>query len=216
KASWVTYITVKSIVSAVRSPLSLVVMSYLLVRLRFRWPGGSCRAGPAPGASGGRRQRGERTRRLWGCARTGPVGAGEWLAGQPWWPHDGPVQAAGGQDVLHLREVDHDLADRGVGQAGAQVPHEEPVTGVVFRRAWVAGRGPVPTAAALTAPMRRTPVTFIAATMAGVPWTTIPASEFECGPSPESTASVPAIADSSVAGSGAARSVVMMHKRVSY
>src|SRR5262249_19135236 len=104
----------------------------------------------------------------------------------------------------------------GVGQAGAQVPHEEPVTGVVFRRAWVAGRGTVPTGAALTAPMRRTPVTFIAATMAGGAPTPIPASGVGGGARPEGTPAGPAIADSSVAGSGAARSVVMMHKRVSY
>ena len=70
------------------------------------------------------------------------------------------------------------------------------------------GVGMVPTGAALTATMRRTPVAFIAATMAGVPWEAIPASELECGPRAESTASVPVIADSRAAGSGAAMSVV--------
>ncbi len=71
------------------------------------------------------------------------------------------------------------------------------------------GVGTVPTGAALTATMRRTPAAFIAATTAGVPWEAMPASEFECGPRPESTASAPATADSSAAGSGAARSAVM-------
>ena len=59
--------------------------------------------------------------------------------------------------------------------------------------------GTVLTGAALTATMRRMPVVFIAATMARVPWKAIPASELECGPRPDSTASAPAIADSSAA-----------------
>src|SRR5436309_2497376 len=35
----------------------------------------------------------------------GAVGAGEGLVGELWWPDDGPVQAAAGQDVFHLGEV---------------------------------------------------------------------------------------------------------------
>jgi len=70
------------------------------------------------------------------------------------------------------------------------------------------GDATVETGPALTTTMRRTPVACIAATMARVPRWAMPASALECGPSPESTASVPVSADSSAAGSGAVRSVV--------
>ena len=59
--------------------------------------------------------------------------------------------------------------------------------------------GTVLTGAALTATMRRTPVAVIAAAIACVPAAAIPASELECGPRPDSTASAPATADSSAA-----------------
>src|SRR6266498_1276663 len=57
------------------------------------------------------------------------------------------------------------------------------------------GDATVETGAALTTTMRRTDVARIAATMARVPREAMPASEFEWGPRPESTASLPAIAD---------------------
>src|SRR5215217_5628636 len=70
------------------------------------------------------------------------------------------------------------------------------------------GEGTVPIGAALTTTMRRTSVACIAWTMARVPRQAIPASEFDLGPRPESTASAPATADSSAATSGVARSAV--------
>src|SRR5207245_298084 len=68
--------------------------------------------------------------------------------------------------------------------------------------------GTVPIGAALTTTMRRTSVACIARTMARVPREAMPASEFDRGPRPERTASAPSTADSSTAGSGAARSAV--------
>ena len=65
------------------------------------------------------------------------------------------------------------------------------------------GRG-----AALTTTMRRTPVACIASTMARVPREAIPASDADRGPRQESTASAPATADSSTAGSAVTRSAV--------
>src|SRR6266511_4675734 len=73
------------------------------------------------------------------------------------------------------------------------------------------GDGTVPIGAALTTTIRRTPVASIAATMARVPREVMPASDLGLrGPSPDRTASAPATADASTAGSGAARSAVTM------
>src|SRR5215218_2163462 len=62
--------------------------------------------------------------------------------------------------------------------------------------------------AALTTTMRRTPVACIAWTMARVPCDAMPVSDVDRGPRPDSTASAPVTADSSTAGSAAARSAV--------
>src|SRR3981189_1931285 len=70
------------------------------------------------------------------------------------------------------------------------------------------GEGTVPIGAALTTTMRRTSVVRIAWMMARVPCQAIPASDADRGPRPEITASAPSTADSSAAGSGAARSAV--------
>src|ERR1039457_641439 len=72
----------------------------------------------------------------------------------------------------------------------------------------LAGEGTVPMGAALPTTRRRAPAAFIAAAMARVPCVAIPASAFDRGPRPESTASAPSTADLSVAGFGAARSAV--------
>src|SRR5215211_7266298 len=69
-----------------------------------------------------------------------PVGAGQGLVGQPWRSYDGPVQAAVPYDVLHQPEISIVLAERGFCQRTEQVPHEEPVTGVMFRWLRTAGR----------------------------------------------------------------------------
>src|SRR5215216_5323921 len=71
-----------------------------------------------------------------------------------------------------------------------------------------AGDGTVEIGAALTTTMRRTPVACIAWTMARVPRDAMPVSEVDRGPRPENTASAPATADSSTAGSATARSAV--------
>src|SRR5947199_5072381 len=60
------------------------------------------------------------------------VSAGQWLAGELWWPDHGPVQAAAGQDVFHLRQISEDLAEPRVGDVAEHVAHEEPVAWVVF------------------------------------------------------------------------------------
>src|SRR5215204_1967797 len=70
------------------------------------------------------------------------------------------------------------------------------------------GDGTVPIGAALTTTMRRTSVACIAWTIARVPCDAMPVSEVDRGPRPDSTASAPATADSSTAGSAAARSAV--------
>ena len=62
------------------------------------------------------------------------VAAGSWLAAQPRWADDGPVQAAVAQDVFHLRQIGVDLAERGPNRGAEQVAHEEPVARVVPRR----------------------------------------------------------------------------------
>src|ERR1019366_2186951 len=133
-----------------------------------------------------------------------PVGAGQRFVGQPWWSYGRPVQVAVAEDVFHLCQVGVVLAQRGPGQRGKQVPHEEPVARVCVGGFGWAGEGTVPMGPALTTMMRRAPVAFIAAAMARVPWVATPASEFDVAPSPESTASAPSTADSSDAGSGAA------------
>ncbi len=68
------------------------------------------------------------------------------------------------------------------------------------------GEGTVPTGAALTATMRRTPASCIAPTMARVPVEAIPNSAFDRGPSADSTASAPLVAAASAAGATLARS----------
>src|SRR6266487_1047065 len=68
----------------------------------------------------------------------------------------------------------------------------------------------LPIGAALTTTMRATCVACIACTMARVPCAATPASAFDRAPRPESTASAPATADSSTAGSAAARSAATM------
>ena len=117
--------------------------------------------GPAPGRSAGdadglldRVRLAERTQHVVGdvgarnrqaapqvLAVGGAVAAGQGLAGQPGRPDHGPVQAAAGQDVLHLREVGEHLAERRAGDVTEQVPHEEPVARVVLGRVRARGRG---------------------------------------------------------------------------
>src|SRR5207247_9918910 len=70
------------------------------------------------------------------------------------------------------------------------------------------GDATVEIGAALTTTMRRTPVAFIAWTMARVPCQATPTSDLETAPSADITASAPLTADSSTAGSGAARSAL--------
>jgi hypothetical protein len=98
-----------------------------------------------------------------------PVAAAQRLVGQPGRPDHGPVQAAVAQEVLHHREVGVVPAERRPDDAAEQVPHEEPVAGLCRGGLGRPGDGTVPTGAALTTTMRRTPVACIARTTASVP-----------------------------------------------
>ena len=48
--------------------------------------------------------------------------------------HNGPVQDTVAKEILHKRQVLVVPAERGLGQRSRQMPHEEPVAGVVPRR----------------------------------------------------------------------------------
>src|SRR2546428_7173702 len=61
-------------------------------------------------------------------------GAGPGSVGQPRWSHDGPVQAAVPEDVLHQSEIGVALPQRGFDQRTEQVPHEESIARVVLRK----------------------------------------------------------------------------------
>ena len=135
-----------------------------------------------------------------------PVGAGERLAGQPGWPHGRPVQAAVGQDVFHARKIGIHLAERGLCEAAAQVPHEEPVAWIVPGRAGPAGRGDGADRRGADDHDPPHARCCIAMMIARAPCDAIPASELDRGPSPDRIASPPATADSSAPGSAAARS----------
>src|SRR5262245_6043531 len=73
-----------------------------------------------------------------------------------------------------------------------------------------AGDGTVPMGAALTTRSRRVPVARIASTIAVVPVEATPVSDFERGPSPDSTASQPFTAAFRAPGSGWARSTATL------
>jgi hypothetical protein len=69
----------------------------------------------------------------------GAVVLGGRLAGEPWRPQDGPVQAGVAQQVFHRGEVVVDLAEQRLGGPHADMPHDEPVAGIVARRVRPAG-----------------------------------------------------------------------------
>src|ERR687896_1064721 len=89
----------------------------------------------------------------------------------------------------------------------SRVLMKNPSPGSCFGGLGRPGDGTVPTGAALTTTMRRAAVACIARTMAPVPREAIPTSAIDRGPRQERTASAPSTANSSAAGSGAARSV---------
>src|SRR5262249_40906769 len=109
----VTYIMVKSIAAAARTAVSLVVTSFLQ----------SARDSDGLVDRAGLPEHLEHEVGDVG-ARDGPaapdvlpvgraVGTSEGFVSELWWPYHCPVQAAAGQDVLHLREVGIDLAEHG-------------------------------------------------------------------------------------------------------
>jgi len=69
----------------------------------------------------------------------GAVVLGGRLAGEPWRPQDGPVQAGVAQQVFHRGEGVVDLAEQRLGGPHADMPHDEPVAGIVARRIRPAG-----------------------------------------------------------------------------
>ncbi len=139
-----------------------------------------------------------------------PVGAGQRLVGQLRRPYDRPIQVAVANDVFHHREIGIVLAERHSCDVTEQVPHEEPVPRVVPRRPGSAGRGHGPDGRGADDHDASYAPCLLAPTMARVPLEAIPASAFDRGPRPESTASAPPTADSSASWSGAARSAVTM------
>lgn len=102
------------------------------------------------------------------------------------------------------------LAERGFNNRLNRFRMKNPSPGSCFAGFGRPGEGTVPIGAALTTTMRRTSVACITWTMARVPCQATPVSEFDRGPRPERIASAPSTADSSAAGSAAARSAATM------